>query len=348
MVLRPAPRYILFTIVLVVCVLVSCHSFGRHYSPGPLSTPSSVGRPAHVHPVELVHDHEYRDTCTFTDSEEDFLIVVKTGANEIHDKLPTQLLTGLRCYHDILIFSDLEENIGPFNVHDALKNVSSAIQARSPEFEYYRQLRDYRENNLDISSLRGKSHSAAWKLDKFKFIPMLEETWKMRPHRKWYIFIEADTYLVRTNLLLWLARQDPSQLIYFGSPTYFHGEEFAHGGSGVVLSGAALSRFVEGDGGSTARYDDLLQSETFGDYILMKALRVNGVTLSSRWPMLQGEKPSTIPFGPGPDNGVRHWCQPILTMHHITPEEACAFWDFEQKRNSPSVRHHLPESTWAV
>lgn len=67
----------------------------------------------------------------------------------------------------------------------------------------------------------------------------------MQPYRKWYIFIEADTYLVRTNLLLWLQRQDPPQLIYYGSPTYVNDEGSAHGGGGVILSEAALSRFAE-------------------------------------------------------------------------------------------------------
>lgn len=81
----------------------------------------------------------------------------------------------------------------------------------------------------------------------------------------------------------------------------------------------------------------MLQSEGYGDYVLMKALRDKGVLLSGRWPMFQAEKPSTIPFGPGPDSGVRHWCQPIITMHHITPEEACALWKFEQQRKHPKV-----------
>ncbi|KEF52313.1 uncharacterized protein A1O9_11553 [Exophiala aquamarina CBS 119918] len=282
--------------------------------------------------------------CKFFLDSKDVLIVVKTGANEIHDKLPTQLLTGLRCYQHILIFSDREQRIGPFVVHDALRNASDILKTQDPDFDYYRTLQDYKGNGEDKTSLRHKSGKAAWNLDKYKFLHMLEETWNLRPHRKWYIFIEADTYLVRTNLLLWLERQDPSQLLYFGSPTYVNGEAFAHGGSGVVLSGAALSKFANGDPGIAARYDAMVKSESFGDYVLMKALRDKGVVFSGRWPMLQAEKPATIPFGPGPDNGVRHWCQPIVTMHHITPEEACVIWDFEQQRKSPKVciRHYRP------
>ena len=318
----------------IFCILILFTTFrlrGHLIIP---NTSSSWGAPAHSPSLELEPLDQYCNTFPLS---EDILVIVKTGANEIHDKLSTQLLTSLRCYKDILLFSDLEQNIGPFKVHDALKHVSNTTKAESPDFDYYRQLQEDKKNDQDISSLRRKSGSAAWNLDKYKFLHMLEETWMMKPHRKWYIFIEADTYLVRTNLLLWLERQDPSELIYYGSPTYVNGQGFAHGGSGVVLSGAALSKFAENDQGIAARYDKMLQSEAFGDYVLMKALKDKGVAFNGRWPMLQAEKPSTIPFGPGPDNGVRHWCQPIVTMHHITPEEACALWEFEQQRQHPRV-----------
>lgn len=323
------------------CILILLSSFQLHSDLIPSHLSWSSGAPSHPPPIQDVQLDQY---CHVFPHSEDILVVVKTGANEIHDRLPTQLLTGLRWYKDILVFSDLEQQIGPFQVHDALQNVSNTIKSHSSDFEYYRQLQDYKKNDRDISSLRETSSSAAWALDKYKFLHMLEDTWKMQPRRKWYIFIEADTYLVRTNLLLWLQRQDPSQLIYYGSPTYVNGQGFGHGGSGLVLSRAALSKFAENDQGVAARYDDMLTSEALGDYVLTKALQDKGIALSSRWPMLQAEKPSTIPFGPGPDSGVRHWCQPIVTMHHITPQQACALWKFEQQRKHPKVCLYHPLS----
>lgn len=38
---------------------------------------------------------------------DNIMLVMKTGATEAYDKLPTQLLTGLQCIDDFLIFSDL-------------------------------------------------------------------------------------------------------------------------------------------------------------------------------------------------------------------------------------------------
>ena len=265
----------------------------------------------------------------------DTVIIVKTGANELYEKLPTQLLTSLHCYddEDLLFFSDLEQNLGLYTIHDALDNVTESVKINNQHFDYYRTMQQYHKDGQSVNTIvREQTREAAWNLDKYKFLHMLEKSWKLRPNRKWYVYIEADTYLVQSNLRLWLERLDSSKPLYLGSPTYVNGVGFAHGGSGIVLSGAALSQFADGDEGVAARYDEMMTHEMYGDYVLMKALKDKGVDFTSAWPMLQNEKPSTIPFGPGPDNGVRHWCQPIVTMHHITPEEASQIWAFEQTR----------------
>ena len=310
-------------------ILVSFLSFPLQLHPLQWKRPSNTATTEYA---------KLKNPCNTFPTPPDTLVIVKTGANEIYDKLPIQLLTMLQCYQDLLIFSDMEQRIGHYPVHDALDNFTEAIKLHNPDFDYYRTLQEYKRNRQDISTLRTDTGDAAWRLDKYKFLHMLEKTWKMRPFQKWYIFIEADTYLVRSNLLLWLERLDPSQPLYMGSPTYAGDGAFAHGGSGFVLSGAAMSKFAEGDPGVASRYDELIENETFGDYILMKALRDKGVELSKRWPMLQAEKPASIPFGPGPDNGVRHWCQPIVTMHHISPDEVSRLWEFEQQRVNVKVR----------
>lgn len=39
-----------------------------------------------------------------------------------------------------------------------------------------------------------------------------------------------------------------------------------------------------------------------------------------------GEPPATVPFG------GEHWCQPIVTMHHATPEDISNLWRFQRHR----------------
>lgn len=127
----------LLATVSILCTAIFFITFQLHGHLIPPNTSSSLGAPAYTPPVEPVPLD--KSCSTFPDSE-DILVIVKTGANEIHDKLPTQLLTSLRCYRDILVFSDLEQHIGPFEVHDALKNVSTAIKKQSPDFDYYHRL----------------------------------------------------------------------------------------------------------------------------------------------------------------------------------------------------------------
>lgn len=331
------PKRVLFSIVFIVCIFALLTSLpSRSLPPSASRLPSLQPQPTSSSSSDAPLQSQRR--CDAFASSADTLVVVKTGANEIYEKLPTQLLTELECYTDLLIFSDLDQYIGPFHIHDALDNVTETAKLSNPDFDYYRTLQEYKRDGQDISTLRSSTGDEAWNLDKYKFLHMLEKTWNMSPGRKWYVFIEADTYLVRSNLLLWLGRLDSSQPLYLGSPTYANNEAFAHGGSGVILSGAALSKFAKGDPGVAARYDEAMKNEQFGDYMLMKALRDKGIEFSGRWPMLQAEKPATIPFGPGPDNGVRHWCQPIVTMHHITPHEASSIWKFEQQRPDTKVR----------
>ena len=311
-------------VVLIFCLVTVPYSSG--YFPAQLLKSDRFrSRP----PTTLIDSR-----CDALSNPPDTVVVVKTGANGIYDKVPTQILTALYCYDDLLFFSDLGQQLGPYSIHDALANVTGSVKMNNPQFDYYHMLQQYHKDGRNIGALRQKTGDAAWNLDKYKFIHMLEKSWKLRPNRKWYVYIEADTYLVRSNLRLWLDRLDPTEPLYLGSPTYVNGEAFSHGGSGFVLSGVSLSQFANGDESVAARYDEMMKRERFGDYVLMRALRDKGVDFRPAWPMLQGEKPFTIPFGPSLDNGVRHWCQPIVTMHHITPDEASQIWAFEQQRQN--------------
>lgn len=151
---------------------------------------------------------------------------------------------------------------------------------------------------------------------------------------------EDDTYLVWTNLMLWLQRQDPSEPLYLGSQTYFKNEASAHGGSGIILSRATMARELDEDADITARYDRIVQNEIYGDYTLMKALQEKGIPLSLYKPMLRGERQNTLRFGPGRYIGERYWCQPLITMHHVTPDDVSSIWQFEQQRADLTVGHH--------
>ena len=105
---------------------------------------------------------------------------------------------------------------------------------------------------------------------------------------------------------------------------------FAHGGSGYVLSNAAMQRLLGGEGGGLAvarEWDSRIKGVCCGDLALGMALREKGVSVTVAHPLLNGYKPSSFTYGPG-----QHWCQPVVTMHHVVPAEVSAVWRFERRR----------------
>ncbi|OXV09076.1 hypothetical protein Egran_03161 [Elaphomyces granulatus] len=69
---------------------------------------------------------------------------------------------------------------------------------------------------------------------------MVDKARQVRPDAKWYVFMEADMYLIWPNLVAWLARQDSKKPRYFDNPVQISDVIFAHGGPGIVLSSPAM------------------------------------------------------------------------------------------------------------
>lgn len=280
-------------------------------------------------------DQEIDLECAIVDqlNQDGIAIILKTGAQEI-SSLTIQFATTLRCFEpeDILIFSDLEQTIGSFRIYDALRNVDEQIRNEHPDFEIYRTIQHYNSTGQDISKLKedqrmGDSR-AGWKLDKYKFLHMVEETYELRPDANWYVFIETDTYIFFPTLVKWLERKKSSEPLYMGSPTSIGNQRFAHGGSGYILSKAAMENLLAGnkDHQLSTIWDEKIQNHCCGDFGIGKALSDSGTPLTESWPMCQGEPPATIPFG------EQHWCQPVVTMHHATPEDISNIWRMQRHR----------------
>jgi hypothetical protein len=276
-----------------------------------------------------LHDALRRDfRCEAFPDPGNILIVVKTGATEIYEKLPTQILTTLGCARQFLIFSDLEEQIGPYHVQDALADYNESMKNNHPDFDLYRKQQEYQRDWEDVATLK-KDGREAWTLDKYKFLHLVVKVWHERPNVDWYVFIEADTYVVWSNLVLWLQQLSAADKLYLGSAAWLGPQAFAHGGSGYVFSGKLLQQFVDGKSDLTSRYDDVFPNYCCGDAVLAQILKQElDIDVKNYWPLLNGEKPSTMAFGSA------LWCQPAITMHHITPRERSAIFEFEQSRKN--------------
>lgn len=266
-------------------------------------------------------------------------IAVKTGATEAVDRIPMLMHTALRCAQNVMIFSDLEEDIDGYHLHDAIANIPNSVMEGNPEFDFYRQLKDaqkygqIKEMLGDARNPRTPTELAAWTLDKYKQLHILEDLYAKHPDKDWYMMVDADTYIVWPNLLMWLNQlPDPhTEKLYLGAPVQIGDSVFAHGGTGMLISQAAMYELTVVNKGIAASWDRPLLHECCGDLAIGRAFEKMGIPIDSAWPTMNGRKPLDLPFGP------THWCEPVVTMHHVRPNEVNDITNFELSRNTTKV-----------
>lgn len=118
----------------------------------------------------------------------DVAVIMRTGVTQIEAALTVHLETTLKCPPNTIIFSDHEELYqGKYEIRDVLANMDPAILNESEEFELYRKVREVGREGLDAADVTGsrttsktnkdmKVESSGWVLDKWKFLPMMNET----------------------------------------------------------------------------------------------------------------------------------------------------------------------------
>ena len=212
------------------------------------------------------------ESCAGFPDTSNVLLIMKTGASESFARIPTQVLTNLRCLHEYLVFGDMEQDIADIHIHDSLDTVLEEVKLGNKDFElYFRQQhcpidRDACNKNFDAAS-------EGWDLDKYKNTHIAEKTYRMRPNYDWYMFVDADTYVIWPTVVKWLEQLDPSDRHYLGSKTYVSEVPFGHGGSGYIVSGTAMQDLFEGREGVANRWDQRASQECCGDFIFGLALR---------------------------------------------------------------------------
>ncbi|KAJ5950808.1 uncharacterized protein N7479_009221 [Penicillium vulpinum] len=260
-------------------------------------------------------------------------IILKTSATENPDRVNTHMASVTRCISNLLVVSDKETEIHGHHVHDILADLPFSSRNQIPEFEGYDALQRG-ENNI--------TGAAGWKLDRFKFLPMVERAKKVNPGAEWYVFLETDTYFVWDNLFRMLEQFNSSIPLYMGSPAPGRDIDgkviwFAYGGSGFVLSRAAVDTLVAREIGKYGQFIGQSLSEQYmqavtddccGDSVLGFVLYEKGIELSGMWPMFNAHPLDSIPFGDD-----QHWCQPAISMHKSKLSDMTGLADWEDQRD---------------
>ncbi|KAF1958575.1 hypothetical protein CC80DRAFT_14866 [Byssothecium circinans] len=262
---------------------------------------------------------------------EDVAIILKMGTGDVATQLPAYLNRLGRCKQDLLFFSDRAAEYYGWHIIDALGSLRPEYKYHNPDFDVYDRIQ--RAETTEERSRDG------WRLDKYKLLPMMELTWRQRPNKNWFVFLELDTYVNWDNMHRFLSHFDPETPHYFGSPVWPRKKTvFAHSGSGIVLSRAALNKlmsrgrmFAENHHApGTHLFGQDMTKECCGDEVLAKVLKQSGVSLRGYWPMFNGETPSTARFG------GEQWCEAILTLHQMSSDDYAGLERWESSRRHPS------------
>jgi hypothetical protein len=239
----------------------------------------------------------------------DVVLVMKTGASEIEAKLPIHLNTTFKCAPNVMVFSDMAQEFEGLNIHDPLRHLTDELDEKDPDLVYYLSLMERQQNGDDI--VKG-NNTQAWSLDRYKNIPMLRKVYEAHPLAKWFVFMDADTALIWTNLLTWLSQINPSEPRYIGS-SVVGGENihFAHGGTGYIISSAAAKIIAEETDEDQRKGFEIIKQDCCGDSALAKVLRRHGVFITPAFPNVNGETLHHI------DYDKHSLCFAPVTMHHM-------------------------------
>lgn len=291
--------------------------------------------PAKPGPIPKVH---FGEECSpFADGVfEGVTFVLKIGAAEATTGLPLFLNRLGRCKQDLLIFSDKKDdkyNHHGFEIpiHDPLSHLRPEYRFNNPDFDIY--------DRIQTANITEDDSEEIWRLDKYKFLPMMEWTSYLKPESQWYVFMESDTYVNYDNLYRFLSTFSPKTAYYFGSPVWPKKKTvFAHGGSGFILSRAALDKIIAlgrmfGENKhfpGTHFFGVDLNKHCCGDEALAQVLKKSGVSLRGYWPMFNGESPTTIKYN------REQWCEAVITMHHFKEDDFTGLSQWEKQRNYPA------------
>ncbi|KAK5688039.1 hypothetical protein LTS10_000017 [Elasticomyces elasticus] len=264
--------------------------------------------------------------------------VLKTGHGLLEARLRPQLQSVSACLDTLVIVSDVNEQFEGRQIIDIIADLREGFKDDNEQLVvsgYFVQ-KAFADNGTLKDVTPTEVGVQGWELDKFKFLPQVSRIWRMRPEKRWYVFFEADTFIVWDNIFRLLSNFNPDVPLYFGSPSPSReGSWMANGGPGYVLSREAARRLVKDDfetnGGAflgsklSERWEDEMMGNCCGDSVLGWALHEDGTLLSGLWPM----------FNP----------HPLHAMHKTSAVDMIGLWRWEESRRArrPLLYADLPE-----
>ncbi len=267
---------------------------------------------------------------------------VTTTANDVYAKVAPILVNLDEADKDsLVIFSDLQMDIGMWPVFDVLWRYPHDFIVESDELARYRAQVDYSRGSIPIHKLTKEDPkeeaSITAAMNKYKILQTMAALWEYRPDRKWYIFVDDMTYLNKPNLMDWLAQYDPDEKNFFcNKPELDLPDPYAPGGTSVILSGKAMKELFGNRKDLIKAWQPFIKEYPSALELVRTLVEIElKISMVTLWPGMTGFSPSTIPFSP------TLWCEPVLMMHGVTPEQASDLLKLERERVD-DLQNHLP------
>ncbi|KAG6012380.1 hypothetical protein E4U43_007816 [Claviceps pusilla] len=211
---------------------------------------------------------------------------------------------------------ETDKDLGVEQIHDVVGLVMDSDMGRAwaehDRFGKYRSLRGAVDAG-DEAKAEHLGRKYGWELDALKFIKGMDMAYRRMPHKKWYMILDDDTFVVRSSLQALLRTLDPARPAYLGNSVGDYRARFAHGGSAVLVSGAAMKMLFAGgrpDLVSEAYARSL--DETWGDRLVATTLQRLGVYIAEPYSsFFNGETPAQTRIRP------ERACLPIVSFHGL-------------------------------
>ena len=271
---------------------------------------------------------------------QDFLanvqITVKTGIGE-RQRLQGVLSSYGSCISNLLIVSDTTDDVQDRRVHDILADLPASYALNNSDWSIYEAQRQAVAAGDEV----GKSHEG-WKLDRFKFLPMVEYAYANNPSAEWYVLVETDTYIFWDVLFRVLEKLDPSERHYLGTAVPgAYDRWFGYGGAAIILSKGLLQDLpLAGDQRLSVKYERMAREDCCGDAVLAYVFHAElGARLGNMYPTTSGEEPQWLWVSQ--DN----WCTPLLSLHHLSAETLSSLWHWERCQLTAQLERPITFST---